>query len=142
MNPFSSTLILMTTKTVGANSLKEGSYLVIDGAPCKIGSIQISRPGKHGHAKMRIEGSGIIDGKKRVTVLPAHDNVEVPMIDKKTAQVLSVTGNMANVMDLDSYETFDLEIPEELKDDVAAGSSVLYWKVMEYKMMKQSKGGE
>ena len=132
----------MTTKAVGANNLKEGSYLVIDGAPCKISSIQISRPGKHGHAKMRIEGVGIVDDKKRVIVLPAHDNVEVPIIDKKTAQVLSVTGNMANVMDLDTYETFDLEIPEDLKDSVIAGSSVLFWKVMEYKMMKQSKGGE
>ncbi len=132
----------MTTKSVGANSLKEGSYLVMDGAPCKIGNIQISRPGKHGHAKMRIEGSGIVDGKKRVIVLPAHDNVEVPIISKKNAQVLSVQGNVANLMDLETYETFDLPIPEEMKDNVVAGSVVLYWHVMDYKVMKQVKGGE
>ncbi len=132
----------MTTKTVGANSLKEGSYLVIDGAPCKIASIQISRPGKHGHAKMRIEGVGIVDERKRVIVLPAHDNIEVPIIDKKTAQVLSVAGNMANVMDMETYETFDLAVPEEMRDSMVAGSSVLYWHVMEYKIMKQVKGGE
>lgn len=131
----------MTTKTVGANSLKEGSYLVMDGAPCKIGSIQISRPGKHGHAKMRVEGVGIVDGRKRVAVLPAHDNVEVPLIEKKTAQVLSVTGNSVNVMDLDNYETFDLQVPDELKDDCIPGSTVLYWQVMEHKILKQSKGG-
>ncbi|MBI3033785.1 translation initiation factor IF-5A [Candidatus Woesearchaeota archaeon] len=132
----------MTTKTVGANSLKEGSYLVIDGAPCRISTIQISRPGKHGHAKMRIEGVGIVDDKKRVIVLPAHDNVEVPIIEKKNAQVLSVSGNSANVMDLDTYETFDLAIPEELKGSCVAGVTVLYWHVMEYRFMKQAKGGE
>ncbi|MBI3051252.1 translation initiation factor IF-5A [Candidatus Woesearchaeota archaeon] len=132
----------MTTKTVGANSLKEGSYLNMDGAPCRIVSIQISRPGKHGHAKMRIEGVGIVDERKRVIVLPAHDNIEVPIIDKKTAQVLSVAGNMANVMDMETYETFDLAVPEEMRDSIVAGSSVLYWHVMEYKIMKQVKGGE
>ena len=130
----------MSTKTVGANSLKEGSYLVMDGEPCKIGSIQISRPGKHGHAKMRIEGVGIIDERKRVEVLPAHDNVEVPMIEKKSGQVLSVAGNMANLMDMDTYETFDLPIPEELKDQVVAGVTVLFWHVMHYKVMKSIKG--
>ncbi len=130
----------MTTKTVGANALKEGSYLVMDGAPCKIVSIQISRPGKHGHAKMRIEGVGIVDDRKRVTVLPAHDNVEVPIIDKRNAQVLSVKENMANLMDLDTYETFDLAIPEDMKDSCVAGVSVLYWQVMEHKVMKQIKG--
>ncbi len=130
----------MTTKSVGANSLKEGSYLVMEGAPCKIGNIQISRPGKHGHAKMRIEGMGIVDGRKRIAVLPAHDNVEVPIISKKNAQVLSVQGNTANVMDLETYETFDLPIPEEMKDACVAGTVVLYWHVMEHKVMKQVKG--
>ena len=82
--------IIMAVKNVGANTLKTGSYLVIEGAACKVNSIQISRPGKHGHAKMRIEGIGVVDGKKRIIVIPGHDNVEVPIIEKKTAQVLSV----------------------------------------------------
>ena len=77
----------MTTKNVGANTLKAGSYLLIDGAACRVGNIQVSRPGKHGHAKMRVEGVGIVDGKKRIIVIPGHDSVEVPVIGKNTAQV-------------------------------------------------------
>ncbi|MAG15680.1 translation initiation factor IF-5A [Candidatus Woesearchaeota archaeon] len=132
----------MTTKSVGANTLKSGSYLVMEGAACKVGNIQISRPGKHGHAKMRIEGVGILDGKKRIIVLPGHDHVEVPVIEKKTAQVLSVQGNTANVMDSETYETFDIKIPEELKADCQAGVNVLYWQVLNDKIMKQVKSGE
>ena len=60
--------------------------------PCRVGNIQVSRPGKHGHAKMRVEGVGIVDGKKRIIVIPGHDSVEVPVIGKNTAQVLSVPG--------------------------------------------------
>ncbi len=130
----------MATKTVGGNELKVGSYIIVEGAACKIANIDISRPGKHGHAKMRIEGIGIIDGKRRIIVMPAHDNIEAPIIEKKTAQVLSVHDNTANVMDAETYETFDLTIPDELKDACVAGVSVLYWKVMEDKILKQIKG--
>ncbi|MEK6837120.1 MAG: translation initiation factor IF-5A [Nanoarchaeota archaeon] len=130
----------MTTKTVGGNELKVGSYIIIEGAACKIVNIDISRPGKHGHAKMRIEGIGIIDNRRRVIVMPAHDNIEVPIIEKKTAQVLSVHGTTATVMDAETYETFDLEIPEELRQSCVAGVYVLYWQVLENKIMKQIKG--
>jgi len=132
----------MSTKSVGVNTLKSGSYVVIDGAACKISDIQVSRPGKHGHAKMRIEAIGIIDGKKRVTVMPGHDHVNVPIIDKKNAQVLSVQGNTVNVMDSESYETFDLVIPEELHGQVVSGATVLYWLVLNDKIMKQVKTSE
>src|SRR3989338_8048886 len=112
----------MTTKQASIGSLKKGSYVVIDGAPCKVVDIQVSKPGKHGHAKVRMVGVGIIDDKKREIVAPGHDNVDVPIVEKKNAQILSIrseqinekTIKFANVMNLNSYETFDLEIPEEL----------------------------
>ena len=130
----------MATRTVGGNDLKVGSYIILEGAACKITDIQISRPAKHGHAKLRIEGMGIIDDRRRIILMPAHDNIEVPIIEKKSAQVLSVHGSMANVMDAETYETFDLQIPDELKDSCIPNVSILYWKVLEDKIMKQIKG--
>lgn len=129
----------MTTKIEGAGSLQKGGYVVLDGEACKVVDIQISKSGKHGHAKVRFTAMGLVDGKKRIEVLPAHDNVEVPIIEKKSAQVLSVNGDTANVMDSENYETFDLEIPEELKGQVAEGSNVMYWGIMDKKVMKQLK---
>lgn len=130
------------TKKVDAGSMKSGSFMVIEGAACKVVDNQISRPGKHGHAKCRITGVGLLDGKKRVVVMPGHDKVDVPIIEKKSAQVLSVTGDAANVMDMDTFETFDLPIPDELKGQVVEGSEVLYWVVLNERVMKQIKGGE
>jgi len=127
------------TKLQSVGSLQKGSYIVIDGAACKVVSTATSRPGKHGHAKVNLMAVGLIDGKKRNLVLPGHDNVEVPIIEKKTAQVLSVSGGTANVMDSETYETFDLEIPEELKGSVVEGCSVLYWLILTEKVMKQVK---
>lgn len=131
-------MIKIETKSVPTNSLKKGSYIIIDGAPCRVSDIQVSRPGKHGHAKYRIMAMGIIDNKKRELVTPAHE-VDAPIIEKKNAQILSIHGDTANVMDSETYETFDLKIPEELKKDVKEGKEVLYWIVMNDKVMKQVK---
>lgn len=132
----------MATKVISANNVQKGTTVVIEGEACKVVDVQISKPGKHGHSKVRVSAIGLIDGKKRVIVMPGHDNVEVPIIEKKTAQVLSVQGDTVNVMDMETYETFDLKIPEELKDNVASGVNVLYWIIMGNKVVKQIKGGE
>ena len=124
-------------KSIGG--MQVGNYVVIDGAACTVSSIQISRPGKHGHAKVRLEGVGLIDGRKRQVLAPGSDDIDVPIIEKKNAQVLSVTENHANVMDSETYETFDLEIPEELKAEVLEGVTVVYWNILSDKVLKQVK---
>jgi len=129
----------MSTKIVGATSIKDGSYIMIDGTACKVVSAETSKSGKHGHAKVRIVAIGLIDEKKREVVMPGHDNVEVPIIEKKTAQVLSVAGDKANVMDTETYETFDLAIPQDMKEQVVEGCQVLYWIILGEKVMKQIK---
>ena len=129
----------MEKKSVSVGGLKKGDTILIDDVPCKITDTATSRPGKHGHAKVNLTAVGILDGKKRQLVMPGHDKVEAPIIEKKSAQILSVTGNSANVMDMETYETFDMEIPEELKEEVKEGKEVLYWTIMGAKVMKQVK---
>ncbi len=127
-------------KPVPIGTLKKGNYIIIDGVACKVFDIQMSRPGKHGHAKIRMTGVGLVDGRKRIIVAPGHDNVATPIVEKKTAQVLSISGNSANVMDNESYETFDLEIPEELQGKVKESVQVQYWIILDDKVMKQVTG--
>ena len=126
-------------KLVSVGTLKKGDTILIDEAPCKITDTATSRPGKHGHAKVNLMAVGIIDGKKRNIVMPGHDRVEAPIIEKKSAQILSVTGNKASVMDTESFETFEMEIPEEFQGQVKEGLEVLYWELMGSKMIKQIK---
>jgi len=126
-------------KFTHASNLKVGNYVIVDGIACIVKSIQTSRPGKHGHAKCRIEAVGMIDNQKKIFVAPGHDKVDVPIIIKKSAQVLSLNGDTANVMDMESYETFDLKIPSELKEKITEGVQVVYWVILIEKVMKQIK---
>ena len=132
----------MTTKMIAANNVQKGSSIILEGAACKVVDVEISKPGKHGHSKVRISAVGLVDEKKRIVVMPGHDNIEVPIIEKRTAQVLSVHGDIANVMDSETYETFDLKIPEEFKGQVVEGSSVLYWTILNDKVIKQVKSAD
>ncbi len=130
------------TKMIGANQVQKGSFIILEGVACKVVDVEISKPGKHGHSKVRVSAVGLVDDKKRIVVMPGHDNVEVPIIEKRNAQVLSVHGDTANVMDSETYETFDLKIPEEFKGQVADGYSVMYWTIMDERVIKQVKGAD
>ena len=130
------------TKKESVGSLQKGSYIVVDGVACKIVSMATSRPGKHGHAKVNLMAVGLLDDKKRNLVIPGHDKVDIPIVGKKSAQVLSISGDTANVMDVETYETFDLPIPGELKDKITEGAEILYWVVLTEKVMKQVKGAD
>ena len=116
----------MSKKVVEVKTLKVGKYVILDGEASKIKSIQTSPPGKHGAAKARVEAVGIFDNQKRSLVKPVDAKCDVPMIDKRVAQVLALMGKEVQLMDIESYETFELPIPDELKNDIVEGVEVDY----------------
>jgi len=106
--------------------LKVNRYVIIDDEPCKIVSITTSKPGKHGEAKARIEAIGVFDNQKRSIVSPVRHKVNIPIIDKRTAQVISIMGDKVQLMDMETYETFNMDIPEEFKDKIENGKEIQY----------------
>jgi translation initiation factor 5A len=93
--------------------LQEGNYVMMDDSPCTITAYSTAKPGKHGSAKARIEGKGVFDEKKRSLSQPVDAKVWVPIINRKQGQVVSVEGDVAQVMDLETYETISLKIPDD-----------------------------
>jgi translation initiation factor 5A len=107
-------------------TLKVNRYMIIDDEPCKIMSISTSKPGKHGEAKARIEAIGVFDGQKRSIVKPVKHKVHVPIIDKRNAQVVALMGTNVQLMDLETYETFEMSIPDEYKGQLEPGKEISY----------------
>ena len=126
-------------KLVHASSLKVGGFVIFDGKACKVTDIQISRTGKHGHAKARIAAIALKDSQKIIKMFPGHDKVEVPIIEKESAQVLSVHEDTATIMDNKTYETFDVPIPADMKNEVKEGEQVNYWIMLGEKVLRSNK---
>jgi len=120
--------------------LKPGRFCVIDGEPCKVVDVTVSVPGKHGGAKARLEAIGIFDNKKRSIVKPADTEIEVPIVEKRTGQIVAVSPPNVQIMDMENYETFDAPIPDDLKDRIVQGAEVQYWILMGRKILMQVKG--
>jgi translation initiation factor 5A len=122
--------------------LKVGSYAIVDDEPSQIVDIQKSKPGKHGSAKFRCSAISLFDGSKRSFVSPVDTNIQIPIVEKNSAQVVSMSGNTLQLMDLASYEIFDVSLPkeEELVSKISAGKEVEYWKIMERYKIQRVKG--
>ncbi len=127
----------MVFKLINATQIRAGMTILVDGVACIVKSNDLSKTGRHGHAKCRIEAVSIIDGKKKVFVTGGHDRFEIPMINKRKAQLLSITDDEASIMDLENYETIKLPISEELKELIKEGEQVEYWDIEGIKIIKR-----
>lgn len=106
--------------------LKEGRYVVVDNEPCKILSIATSKPGKHGSAKSRIDVVGIFDGVKRSIVNPVTAKTYVPIVERRSAQVISIAANTVQFMDIKDFEMFELKVTDEKLGELEAGKEIPY----------------
>lgn len=129
----------MTSKTMLVKNLKPGIFISVDGEPCKVASITTSKAGKHGSAKARVEVVGVFDNKRRFLSKPVSATVETPTISKCTGQVISVSGDIVQLMDLADYSTFETTIPGEMKGKLTSGAEVTYWKVGSRIMLRELK---
>ncbi len=130
------------SKPMDVGELKVGSYIIIDDAPCKIVSYSKSKPGKHGAAKARIVAISVFDDTKKTIVKPVSAQVDVPIIDKKTGQVIALLPSVVQLMDLETYEMNEAPYPDdqELKDKLASGVEVEFWQILGRTRITRTKG--
>lgn len=123
-------------------SLKPGQYVIIDNEPCRIVEYEKSKPGKHGSAKARIVAIGIFDNTKRSMVSPVDAKVDVPIIEKRSGQVVALMGSTIQLMDLETYEVFETIFPveDEVKSKLAQGVEIEYWRVLGRTKIIRAKG--
>ncbi len=120
----------MSTTYAELGDLKEGSFIVIDGEPCRIVEVSKAKTGKHGSAKAHVVAIGLFTGNKKTLVAPVDQRVEVPIIEKRSAQVIAVSGVTVQLMDLETFETFEAEAEPDLLSKLAPGVEVEYWGIM------------
>ena len=117
------------TTPTSIKDLKPGNFVMDEEEPCKIVDIVISKPGKHGATKTSVECVGLFDGRNMSIMKPAADTLLVPLINKRRGQVLSVSGNTAQMMDMEDFSTIDVSIPDDIKIKVEPGKEINYWKI-------------
>jgi len=129
----------MEKKQTEIKNLKDGSFILLDDVPCRVDSIQLSKSGKHGAAKARLVARGIFTDVKKSVVYPGDTKMDVPVIEKKSMQVIAFISDHVQLMDLQDYSTIELAIPDEFKGQLKEGDEVLVWAFGSYAMIKGRK---
>jgi len=127
----------MVAKIINATEARVGTNIILDGQSYTVRKIDVSKTGKHGHAKCRVEAVGIISGQKKVFVVPGHEKFEVPLIEKKKGQVLSKGDKKLSIMDLETFETIEVPCSEEILKEVEENSNVEYWNIEGEKIVRR-----
>lgn len=125
----------MVLKIIEATQAKPGTMIMVEGDAYLVKSNDISKTGKHGHAKCRILAAGVFVDRKKVITVPGHERFDVPMVEKKRVQILSGEGDNASVMDLESYETIDVPVHPDIRDQVVADKQAESWDIEGKKML-------
>ena len=112
--------------TTEAGKLKEGRFIMIDDEPCRIVGFSISPPDKAGKFNARIKAVGLFDSQTHSCISPSNTKIEVPKIERGSAEVLAIVANTAQLMDLTTFETFQLPISMNLRGDVRQGGEIEY----------------
>ncbi len=130
------------SRPADVGTLRVGGYVIVDNEPCRVTSLTKSKPGKHGSAKARVVAMGVFDSAKRTFVKPVDAQIEIPMIEKKSGQVIALLPNAVQIMDLENYEVFEATYPddEELKKKMASGTEVEYWRILGRTKIMRTKG--
>jgi len=103
----------MSIRRTEIQKLKSGQYIMVEEEPCIIKATERSKSGKHGHAKVRVVCVGVFDNNKRSLTIPSGHMVEIPEIIKGTAQINFIEEKSINIMDLETYESVDVNWPTE-----------------------------
>lgn len=120
--------------------VKVGRYVVIDGEPCRVVSMDKSKPGKHGAAKINIVAMSLLSNNKKTLMKSSDADVEIPVVVRKRSQIVSMSGTTAQLMDSESFEVFEVEVPEEMRSEVEVGKEIQYMDVMGKRLLLKVSG--
>ena len=130
----------MEKRQTEIKQLRVNGFILIDDAPCVVEDIQISKAGKHGAAKARLTAKGVFGNQKRIITKPADANADVPIIEKRSMQVVALTSDNVQLMDMETYEMVEIRIHDDFKGKLVEGEEVLVWKYGQHLLIKGKKG--
>eukprot|EP00602_Paraphysomonas_sp_CaronLab_P004516 CAMPEP_0185037170 /NCGR_PEP_ID=MMETSP1103-20130426/31193_1 /TAXON_ID=36769 /ORGANISM="Paraphysomonas bandaiensis, Strain Caron Lab Isolate" /LENGTH=162 /DNA_ID=CAMNT_0027575019 /DNA_START=91 /DNA_END=579 /DNA_ORIENTATION=- len=79
------------TYPLSAGRIKKGSFMLIQGNPCKVLSISTCSSGKHGHSKSHFVGVDVFTDKKMEDIVPTTHNVYVPIVTRTDYVLLNIS---------------------------------------------------
>ena len=109
-----------------ASALEKGNYFIYNGEPVRVIRKEVVAVGTHSHTKLKFFIQGLREKGERTVTFQHSDRIEKTEIMRKQGQIISKTGNKAQVMDSISYETLDSSLAPEMAEELKEGDYVTF----------------
>jgi translation initiation factor 5A len=110
-----------------AKKISKGTYIEYDSKPYYVSKAQSMVVSRHSHTRVKLDMIGVLDGDKRSITVAPHDKLKDIELIRRHGQFIAHSGkNLVQVMSMDTYETFDAEIQDEIMSQLTEGDEVTY----------------
>jgi len=125
-----------------AEDLKKGEFILINNAIFKITRKEVVAVGTHSHSKTKIYVQPIEGGGEKNYIYNHQDRVEMPEIENRVGQIISVGTNSLQVMDTKTYETVEVLANPDILQKAEDGKMVFFFTYKgESKALQYERGG-
>eukprot|EP00771_Trimastix_marina_P001715 gnl/Trimastix_PCT/2806.p2 GENE.gnl/Trimastix_PCT/2806~~gnl/Trimastix_PCT/2806.p2 ORF type:complete len:154 (+),score=44.00 gnl/Trimastix_PCT/2806:68-529(+) len=94
-----------------ANLFRNGEYVVLRDRPVRIVNYSVSKPGKHGHAKIHFIGIDVETNRKVESIAGSHDMLPKPKSKRIEYEVVNIDDDQVHAMSDDGTMITDLQLP-------------------------------
>lgn len=112
-----------------ASDLNRGDCFNYNNEIIKVVRKEVITVGTHSHTKLKLFVKNIFTSSEKVLTLAHNDKVDIVEAQMKQGQLISKQDTKAQVMDTHSYETFDAEINDNIKDQINEGDNIVFLEV-------------
>jgi translation initiation factor 5A len=110
-----------------AEDLKKGECIIINNGIYKITRKEVVAVGTHSHSKTKIYVVPIEGGGEKNYIYNHQDKVEIPEIENRVGQIISIGENSLQVMDTKTYETLEVLSNQEILDKAEEGKILFFF---------------
>ena len=118
------------------SDIKNNFVMEFNGNLWKVVEFLHVKPGK-GNAFVRTKLKKIPGGQVIEQTFRSGEKIDDVKLLANEMTYLYSDDSHYHIMDNETYETFDLEIPADLSGEVVEGVVILYWEILDDKVMKQ-----
>jgi translation initiation factor 5A len=79
--------VTLESTPIACSGLKKKDFVLVNKRPAKIVELEVSKVGKHGHAKTHFVAIDIFNDKKYEQCFPGSHNIRIPIVTKKEYKV-------------------------------------------------------
>jgi translation initiation factor 5A len=110
-----------------AEEIDRGMFILVNKEIFKVIRKEVIAVGTHSHSKTKLVCQNISGGGERFFTYSHKDRVEVPDIENRVGQVISVGEGSMSVMDLKNYETLEVGAGRDLLAEASEGKTVFFF---------------